>query len=121
MAPDADRARSKGIAAILGPTLAIVAVSETINLHIWASMSPPITYLNGMILFVAGLAIVRFHHRWRADWTIIVTLVGWLIMIAGAARLFFPEAARTMDTSIVYPMTAFLCVVGLFLTYKSLG
>ncbi len=117
MSDDAD-ARSKAIASILGPTLAAVAISETINLHIWATPSPPITYLNGMILFVAGLAIVRFHNRWRANWTVLVTLLGWVLLAAGVMRLFLPEAARTLDTNLVYPTTATLCAIGLFLSFK---
>ncbi len=38
---------------------------------------------------IAGLAIVISHNSWDKDWTIVVTLVGWLILLIGVIRLFF--------------------------------
>jgi hypothetical protein len=73
---------SKHIAGLIGPTLVALAISEAINLHIWVNNIAPVTYLNGILLFVAGLSIVRVHNRWTGDWPVIITLVGWLPLSA---------------------------------------
>jgi hypothetical protein len=39
-------------------------------------------------MFVAGLAIVRVHNLWRPDWTTLVTLSGWFLLVLGLVRMF---------------------------------
>jgi vacuolar-type H+-ATPase subunit I/STV1 len=41
------------------------------------SRNPALVLIYGMFLFVAGLAIVRFHNRWAADWSVLVTIVSY--------------------------------------------
>jgi len=38
---------SKDIAGLIGPTLIAAAISEAMNLHIWANNIAPVTYLDG--------------------------------------------------------------------------
>jgi hypothetical protein len=112
---------SKNIAALVGPTAVAMGVSEMLNSHIWAAVTPPITFQAGTMLFVAGLAIVRAHNSWRPDWTVVVTLVGWLALGLGALRIFFPELSqRTVENSSI-PLISQLLVlaVGLFLSFKA--
>ena len=54
---------SRQIAGLLGPTMIAIAITEALNLRIMASPPPPIgvVYMNGTLLFVSGLAIVRGH------------------------------------------------------------
>jgi len=52
------------MAGLAGPTLMAVTASEALNLDIWSGVSPALVYLNGVLLFVAGLAIVRTHNVW---------------------------------------------------------
>jgi hypothetical protein len=47
---------------LVGPTLTVLGVSEALHLHIWAANIAPVPYLDGVLLFVAGLAIVRAHN-----------------------------------------------------------
>jgi hypothetical protein len=56
---------SKQIAGLIGPTLIALGVTETVNLHISATNITPVIYLNGTILFVVGLAIVRARNQRR--------------------------------------------------------
>ncbi|MBZ5514411.1 MAG: hypothetical protein LAN62_06140 [Acidobacteriia bacterium] len=53
---------------MIGPTLIALGVTETLNLHIWATNIAPVIYVNGTILFVVGLAIVRAHNHWTRSW-----------------------------------------------------
>jgi len=67
---------AKPIAAILGPTLVAVTVSELLNFRIWSSVAAPVVYLNGALLFVGGLVFVRSHNVWRLGWPLLITLSG---------------------------------------------
>ena len=114
-----DEKRSKQIGSVLGPTLLMVNISEIINLGIWAENLPPVTYLNGLLLFAAGLAIVRFHNRWRPRWTVCITIVGWLMMAGGLFRLYFPTVEQADATPVTYAFVGFLGLLGLIITVKA--
>ena len=112
---------SRQIAGLIGPTAIAMGLSEMLNPHIWAAVTPPITFQAGTMLFVAGLAIVRAHNSWRGDWTVVVTLVGWVALVLGAFRIFFPELAqRTVENSSIPLISQVLVLaIGLFLTFKA--
>jgi len=54
---------------------------------------PPVVLLIGMIGMTAGLAIVLGHNIWSGSaLTVVVTLVGWVILIRGLLLLLLPPA-----------------------------
>jgi uncharacterized membrane protein YhaH (DUF805 family) len=115
---------SKSIAGLLGPTLIAISISEFINLRtLWANTSPSVIYLNGTLLFVAGLAIVRAHNRWTGGWPVLVTLTGWFLMLAGLIRMFVPVYAQqeAENNTAVYGLLIVLLAAGVFLTFKAYG
>ena len=112
-------ANSTQIAAIMGPTLVVVTASEALNLDIWTGIAAPVVYLNGALLFVAGLVVVRAHNVWTMRWPVVVTLVGWLALIAGSYRLFAPHAPQAGDGPAAYAGITGLCFVGLLLSFKA--
>ena len=112
-------ASSRDIAALVGPALVAFTASETINFHIWATSLAPVVYLNGTLLLVAGLAIVRAHNRWRRNWSVLVTLVGWLGMVAGLYRMFAPEARQGGENLPTYGVIAVLFTMGSILTFHA--
>lgn len=110
---------SRQIAQLVGPTLIVVTLSEALNLDIWRVNIAPVTYLNGFILFVAGLAIVRVHNRWTRDWPVMITLVGWGAMAAGLFRMFAPATRQGGNNAGTYTVILILFVVGIVLTIKA--
>lgn len=73
----------------------MISISEWVNLRILrANISPSVIYLNGTLLFVAGLSIVRVHNRWTGSWPVLVTLVGWLSILGGLVRMCAPVFAQ---------------------------
>jgi hypothetical protein len=110
---------SKYIAKLIGPTISVMTLSELLNFQIWITNIAPVTYLNGVLLFVAGLSIVRVHNHWVLDWSMIVTLVGWLGILGGLFRMFFPEAKQVGKNSVSYSVIFLLFAIGLFLTFKA--
>ena len=121
---------SKSIAALMGPTLVALGAATLVNLGRLPSLveqvarEPALIMVSGMLLFVAGLAIVRAHHHWRRDWSLLVTLLGWLALLGGLARILVPfQLADAMvglgDRPVVDVSSAIVVlVVGVFLTYK---
>lgn len=113
---------SKQIAGLVGPSLVVVTISEMLNAHIWATNTAPGIYLNGMFLFVAGLAIVRAHNRWVRGWSVVVTLVGWFVMLLGLLRMFAPElvlkGVQSTGPAFIAPTMGVLAI-GIFLTFKA--
>jgi hypothetical protein len=117
--------RSRQIAGLVGPTLlaAVAAELPFVQPHLYDAQIPPVVYLSGVLMFVAGLAIVRAHNRWARDWTLLVTLSGWLLLALGAVRMFAASAyqRQSAETS---PATfaileGLLLLVGLVLTFQA--
>ena len=101
--PEANRMKtSKTIAGLIGPTLVAIAASMLLNIGSFpelaeqVSRDPALIFVSGILLFVAGLAIVRAHNRWTKEWPVLVTILGWLAILSGLARMLFPtELAAT--------------------------
>jgi hypothetical protein len=112
---------SKKIAALIGPVIIAVTISETINVHIWAGNIAAAVHLNGSLLFLAGLAIIRSHNYWNRSWPIVITLTGWFILILGLLRMFDPEMQLqgAKQTTMIIIVTMFVLAVGVFLTVKA--
>jgi len=79
--------------------------------------------ISGVIALIIGLLIVVAHNVWVWDWPLIITLLGYLSLLKGILRLFFPEletAWAKCYTSITFLVIngIFWILVGLFLTYE---
>lgn len=118
-------ANSKQIAALLGPTMVAMLVAEfpLVQPHLYDAQTPPVVYLSGVLMFVAGLAIVRAHNIWVRNWTVLVTLSGWFCLLLGLVRMFVADQYRqaTASTSSwVFALLegGWLCVA-LFMTFNA--
>src|SRR6266446_986196 len=64
------------------------------------SRDPALIFVSGILLFVAGLAIVRVHNRWTNGWPVLVTVLGWLFVLGGLARMLFPTGLAAIAAGI---------------------
>jgi len=116
---------SSRVAGLLGPSLIAICVTEWMNLDVFAAaIGPsfaPHVYLDGTLLFVAGLAIVRAHNYWTRDWPVLITVVGWLGMLAGLTRMAAPVSAQQAGQRpiVVYGSLVALLAIGAVLTFKA--
>jgi hypothetical protein len=60
------------------------------------SRDPGLIFVSGILLFVAGLAIVRAHNIWTGGWPVLVTVLGWLTVLGGLLRMLFPTQLAAM-------------------------
>lgn len=110
---------SKNIAGLIGPTLIVLSLSEFLNFHIWTKVEATVVYLNGLLLFVGGLALIRSHNNWTIDWTLLITLIGWLSLTLGLYRIFFPNSKQFERKAFTYITLGILFITGFFLTVKA--
>jgi hypothetical protein len=125
-------ALSKAIAGLIGPTLIAAALAILVNLGSIsalvdeASHEPGLIMVSGILLFVAGLSIVRVHNRWVGGWPVIVTILGWLFAIGGLARLVFPTGVAGIAVGVGQNITVvasgeavILLLVGAILSFEA--
>ena len=122
---------SRMIAGLIGPTLVAIAVAMLINFGSFPAMveqfarEPALIFLSGVLLFVAGLAILRAHNIWTGGWPVVVTLLGALAVLSGLGRMFFPLRLGALAAEIgqshgLMAITAvILLLLGGFLSFKA--
>jgi len=116
---------SKRIGELLGPTLMAMVASEfpLIQPHLYYEQIPPVVYLSGVLMFVAGLEIVRSHNLWQRDWTLLITLCGWFLLALGLFRMFAASfyGLATGNTSSLFFMIVegILFAIGSLITWKT--
>ena len=109
---------SKLYAGIIGPTMIVLSITEYLNLDIWATNIPAITYLNGLFFLVAGLFIINVHNIWK-NWPSIITITGWLILLLGLFRMIFPKANQANEGMLPNIFFLIMLALGSFLFYKA--
>jgi len=116
---------SKEIAGFLGPTMIAMLVSEfpALQPHLYDAQTPPVVYLSGVLMFVAGLAIVRTGNHWARDWTVLVTLSGWFSLVLGLFRMFaaglYQRGSANTSGTVFMVLESVLLLVGITITFKA--
>lgn len=119
--------KSKQIGGLVGPTIVAMILAEfpLVQPHLYDAQIPPVVYISGTLMFVGGLAIVRVHNYWVRNWTVLITLSGWIFLFLGLFRMFFASAylqgAANTSTTTFMVLEVVLMVVGLIITFKSYG
>jgi hypothetical protein len=118
------------IARLAGPLLVIVGIGMLVNLSVYQAMineflhSAALVYLSGVLTLLGGLAILNVHNSWRAEWPLIVTILGWLMVIGGIIRIALPQFTVSLGASMYGSLSAIIVVaiiglaIGGFLTFK---
>jgi membrane protein CcdC involved in cytochrome C biogenesis len=117
------------IARLLGPLLLAVGAGILINPTMFRTMgtevvrSVTLVYLFGLMDLAAGLAIVLTHNVWLVSWRVLITLLGWLLIVRGAARVLLTEkvmafGAKAFRNKQMVPVSgAVVGILGLVLCY----
>jgi hypothetical protein len=116
---------SKRIAGLLGPTIVVMVASEfpLVQPHLYDAQIPPVVYLSGVLMFVAGLAIVRVHNLWTRGWRVLVTLSGWFFLLLGLFRMFaaglYQRSSANVSSTFFMILEGILFLGGLIMTFKA--
>ena len=118
------------IARLIGPLFVAIGVGVLLNAPFYvgaiaeAVHSPTLVYLSGIASLLAGLAMLNAYRAWTADWRVIVTVLGWLMVIAGIVRIVLPQLTAMIGSTVysgsaAVPIFAVIALVlGGFLSVK---
>jgi uncharacterized membrane protein HdeD (DUF308 family) len=117
------------LAKLLGPLLLLPGIGLVANQRAFRAMATQmldgvlLVYVFGLIDLTAGLAILLVHNVWVPDWRVLITLIGWLLLIRGAVRVLIPEtvmgyAKNLLRSNRLYLVSGIvLIILGLVLCY----
>ena len=106
------------ITRIVGPLFAVIGIGILLNQKLYSDMIgqavlvPVVIYLSGLLAFTAGVAILNGYRAWTADWRIIITILGWLMVIAGIIRIVLPAVTASLALTL-YSGTAGMAIAGI--------
>ena len=118
------------LAQLLGPYLAIVGIGIFLNPKNCQQMaheyiqSAALIYFGGIMALFFGLLIILFHNVWATNWTVIITLFGWIGLIKGACLMIIPEKMKKFaeryqrSTRPLKIQAMIILVLGVFLMLK---
>lgn len=117
------------LAKTIGLYLIIISAAFIINANELKPMmldmlkSPSLLLFSSILALVLGILIVVSHNIWVMDWRVIITLLGWLTLLKGVIRLFYPEfvmkkATKCVENKASYNiMMLIILLIGLTLLY----
>src|SRR5713101_2235881 len=88
------------LAKLIGPVFLAVGIGLLMNAVVYRKLaeeflgSAALIYLSGLLTMTAGMALILNHNVWAADWPIVITILGWLAAIGGAARIIAPQGTQ---------------------------
>ena len=126
---------SRSIARLMGPILLVIGIGMAFGLMMEGAgysnlikefiANRALIFLTGILALVAGVAIVNVHNVWVQDWRVIITILGWLLVLRGVMLLVFPltvqvfgdrvaasEAGVTAGAALTFVLGAVLCIMG---------
>ena len=116
------------LARIVGPVFIIVVIGLLVNLKNYQGVirefaeSPGLRYLGALIALLFGMLIVLFHNVWTVQWSLVITILGWISLIKGAVLIIFPEMMTRLSDRYARSTTALrvhaviILIIGVFLT-----
>ncbi len=106
------------LARLLGPIFLVIGVGLLVNRTSYRAMaeevlkSRALIYLFGAIAFSAGLALVLTHNVWVWGWPVIITILGWLMLIRGTLRIVVPQQVGDLASKLMARSPHLLTVSG---------
>jgi hypothetical protein len=120
---------TRRFARVLGPFFAIVSatvVARTPDMRellgefgataIWP-------WVSGAFVLMGGIIVVALHPYWRGVAAVIVSVLGWIMVLRGVVLLAFPNVFMSIANDVIGAETIWriafggLTLVGLYLTY----
>jgi hypothetical protein len=116
------------VAKILGLFLLILGVAFLLNLKEYRKMAEDLVkersllMCKGVASVVLGAVLVVKHNVWNTDWTLVITILGWVWLAGGALSLLFPRVAMNiakavLKQNIILAGSVLMILAGAYLAY----
>lgn len=103
---------SSGIAVLIGA----FKISDFVNEF---EKSSTLTFISGCIGIIFGMILVNYHNIWVKNWTAIITIISWIMLVGGVIVVIIPKSLLYMKKFIVNNRLwgIFMILFGLVLGY----
>lgn len=85
-----------GLVSVVSVAAVLIRYKKSLALEEEAAKSPALIYLSGFAFLILGVLLVVSHSVWIFDWRLVITTLGWLVLLKGAGRIFFPSAVKRL-------------------------
>jgi hypothetical protein len=117
------------MARLIGPLFVVLGIGMLVNSTLYADMIgqavlvPVLIALSGILTFAAGVAMLNGYRAWTADWRVIITILGWVLVIAGFIRVVLPVVAAAAALSVysaggVLIAGVIVLIIGAYLSFE---
>jgi hypothetical protein len=119
------------LAKLIGPLMALMGLFVVLHPAHLSKIaqgvldSPALMFVSSVLALTSGLALVLSHTVITCDWRLIITVIGWITLLAGAARLLLPGLMQTIGTGMldnrILTLVPGILLLGLGLTLAYIG
>src|SRR3989338_5231345 len=81
-----------GLISVISAAAVMSRYKESLAFDEEAVKSPLLAYVSGFVILILGVLLVVSHSVWAFDWRLVITIMGWLVLLKGIGRIFFPDA-----------------------------
>jgi hypothetical protein len=111
-----------GFVSTISAVAVLVRYKKSLALDEEAARNPAVAYFGGFGILILGVLIIVSHSVWSADWRVVITIIGWLVLLKGIGRIFFPDSvgnmiAKKKDNRLFILGEFVVLLVGLYLLY----
>lgn len=91
------------IAQIFGPLMTLVGLwmlfySDNVRkIHASIKATPALVFMRAFINMLMGLFIISLYNVWMTTPSLLVTLLGWALLVRGVGALFFPKLCASCE------------------------
>ncbi|MFZ2315351.1 MAG: hypothetical protein WAW86_06820 [Gammaproteobacteria bacterium] len=104
---------------VLGIYLIIISLSMLLQMQVFFERvnaligNPALMFVVGFFTLILGVLVVVGHNVWRWDWRVLITIIGWLILLKGASIIFYPQFIDHATALFIQNMTVAYVVGGI--------
>jgi len=121
--------RTRKFAHVLGPFMVIVDVAAILRASDMRTLLSDFSansawpWVSGAFILIGGLVIVALHQHWRGAAAIIISVLGWLVIVRGVFLLAFPDTFMSLADNMIGATEWWTAVcgaaalIGVYLTY----
>ncbi|MGD2278557.1 MAG: hypothetical protein PVH45_00500 [Candidatus Omnitrophota bacterium] len=87
------------------------------------SRNTGVLLLSGIFALFFGLAVILTHNVWAWNWTVLITIIGWIGLIKGIWLITFPDSVGKLSEfyagAKIFPVVhlTIALLLGIYLTY----
>ena len=84
---------------------------------------PVLIFIVGIFTLILGVILVISHSKWHLNWSILITILSWLVLFKGIALILYPQIIQHYSLAFAsnlqwgYLAAAFMLVLGLLLVF----